>query len=86
MIYVHQFIWYIDDRNNILYDFQSSPPALLPKGRTNDLDAILDCINRADKFISIDVTKYRPLRMRTAKLKYVSTYQWHIFNLYIETK
>ena len=40
--------------------FQSSPPAFCPKGRTNDIDAILDVMDKAKKFINIAVMDYLP--------------------------
>lgn len=50
--------------------FSSSPPALSPKGRTNDLDAILHCIDKAEKFVYISVMDYFPLTIYTPKIKY----------------
>ncbi|XP_054006536.1 5'-3' exonuclease PLD3-like isoform X1 [Hylaeus anthracinus] len=48
----------------------SSPPPFSPKGRTNDVDAILNCIEKAEKFIYIAVMDYFPLTIYTAKIKY----------------
>ena len=48
----------------------SSPPAFSPKGRTNDVDAILYCIEKAERFIHIAVMDYFPLTIYTAKVKY----------------
>ncbi|XP_076750929.1 5'-3' exonuclease PLD3 [Xylocopa sonorina] len=48
----------------------SSPPSFSPKGRTNDVDAILYCIERAEKFIYVAVMDYFPLTIYTAKIKY----------------
>lgn len=48
----------------------SSPPSFSPKGRTNDVDAILYCIEKAEKFIYISVMDYFPLTIYTAKIKY----------------
>ncbi|XP_003393457.1 5'-3' exonuclease PLD3 isoform X1 [Bombus terrestris] len=48
----------------------SSPPPFSPKGRTNDVDAILYCIEKAEKFIYISVMDYFPLTIYTAKIKY----------------
>ncbi|XP_066584799.1 5'-3' exonuclease PLD3-like isoform X2 [Prorops nasuta] len=48
----------------------SSPPPFSPKGRTNDLDAILHCIEKAEKFIYISVMDYFPLMIYSAKVKY----------------
>lgn len=53
------------------YVFQSSPPPFSPKDRTNDVDAILYCIERAEKFIYISVMDYFPLTVYTPKIKYV---------------
>ena len=38
----------------------SSPPQFNPEGRTNDIDAILNVIERAEKFINIAVMDYFP--------------------------
>ncbi|XP_072752667.1 5'-3' exonuclease PLD3 [Anoplolepis gracilipes] len=48
----------------------SSPPPFSPKGRSNDLDAILHCIAKAEKFIYISVMDYFPLTIYTAQVKY----------------
>lgn len=48
----------------------SSPPPLSPNGRTNDLDAILHCIEKAEKFIYISVMDYVPLTIYSPKIKY----------------
>ncbi|CAL1688368.1 unnamed protein product [Lasius platythorax] len=48
----------------------SSPPQFSPKGRSNDLDAILHCIAKAEKFIYISVMDYFPLTIYTAQVKY----------------
>ncbi|XP_055596517.1 5'-3' exonuclease PLD3-like [Uranotaenia lowii] len=47
--------------------FSSSPPPMTTNGRTHDIDAILDVIHRADKFIHISVMDYFPLTLYTAK-------------------
>lgn len=60
--------------------FQSSPPPFSPKGRTNDIDAILYCIEKAEKFIHIAVMDYFPLTIYTAKIKWVL----YIFDLSIQ--
>ena len=39
---------------------QSSPPPLCPHGRTSDIDAILDVIGKAEKFVDIAVMDYLP--------------------------
>ncbi|XP_012528482.1 5'-3' exonuclease PLD3 [Monomorium pharaonis] len=48
----------------------SSPPPFSPKGRSNDLDAIVHCIAKAEKFIYISVMDYFPLTIYTAQIKY----------------
>ncbi|XP_046741298.1 5'-3' exonuclease PLD3-like isoform X2 [Diprion similis] len=48
----------------------SSPPPMSPRGRTNDLDAILHCIDKAEKFIYISVMDFFPLTLYTPKMKY----------------
>ncbi|XP_017799129.1 PREDICTED: phospholipase D3-like [Habropoda laboriosa] len=48
----------------------SSPPAFSPNGRTNDVNAILHCIEKAEKFIYVAVMDYFPLTIYTAKIKY----------------
>ncbi|KAL6427493.1 hypothetical protein ACFW04_008771 [Cataglyphis niger] len=48
----------------------SSPPPFSPKGRSNDLDAILYCIAKAEKFIYISVMDYFPLTIYSAQVKY----------------
>jgi len=40
--------------------FQSSPPPFCPHGRTSDIDAILDVIEKAEEFIHIAVMDYVP--------------------------
>lgn len=48
----------------------SSPPPFSPAGRSNDIDAILHCIEKAERFIYISVMDYFPLTIYTPKLKY----------------
>nr|XP_050851450.1 5'-3' exonuclease PLD3-like isoform X4 [Vespula vulgaris] len=48
----------------------SSPPPFSPSGRSNDIDAILHCIEKAEKFIYISVMDYFPLIIYTPKIKY----------------
>lgn len=50
--------------------FQSSPPPFSPKGRTNDIDAIISVIQKAEKFVYISVMDYTPLTIYTPKLKF----------------
>nr|XP_034172549.1 5'-3' exonuclease PLD3-like isoform X3 [Osmia lignaria] len=48
----------------------SSPPPFSPKGRTDDIDAILYSIEKAEKFIYIAVMDYFPLTILTPKIRY----------------
>lgn len=48
----------------------SSPPAMSTEGRTHDIDAILDVIERAEKFIHISVMDYVPLTLYTPKTQF----------------
>ncbi|KAI4457676.1 phospholipase d - related [Holotrichia oblita] len=48
----------------------SSPPPFSPDGRTNDIDAILNVIHNAEKFIYISVMDYFPLTIYTPKLQF----------------
>lgn len=48
----------------------SSPAPLSPTGRTNDIDAILNVILNADKFVYISVMDYVPLTLFTKKKKF----------------
>nr|XP_031839096.1 phospholipase D3-like isoform X2 [Nomia melanderi] len=58
-------------RNNKYRTFvASSPPPFSPKGRTDDINAILYCIEKAEKFIYIAVMDYFPLTIYTAKITY----------------
>ncbi|XP_048580894.1 5'-3' exonuclease PLD3 [Nematostella vectensis] len=50
----------------------SSPPELCPSGRTVDIDAILDVIAKAKKFIYIEVMDYFPTTLYTKTKKYWS--------------
>ncbi|KAK0080264.1 hypothetical protein PV326_008268, partial [Microctonus aethiopoides] len=58
------------DNNKYRSFIASSPPPLSPTGRTNDLDAILHCIDKAEKFIYISVMDYVPLTIYSPKVKY----------------
>lgn len=45
-----------------LFDlFKSAPPQFCPKGRTGDIEAILDLIEKAQKFVYIAVMDYTPM-------------------------
>ncbi|KAF5305553.1 hypothetical protein FQA39_LY01644 [Lamprigera yunnana] len=48
----------------------SSPPPLSPAGRTNDLEALLNTIKKAEKFVYISVMDYFPLTIFTPKIKF----------------
>ncbi|KAJ8930749.1 hypothetical protein NQ314_016421 [Rhamnusium bicolor] len=50
--------------------FSSSPPPFNPVGRTNDIDALTNVINHAEKFVYISVMDYFPLMIYTAKTKF----------------
>ncbi|XP_059484137.1 5'-3' exonuclease PLD3 isoform X2 [Neocloeon triangulifer] len=48
----------------------SSPPQFCPKGRTSDIDTVLDVIGSANQFIHIAVMDYFPLTIYTPKIKH----------------
>ncbi|XP_068247198.1 5'-3' exonuclease PLD3-like isoform X2 [Palaemon carinicauda] len=48
----------------------SSPPPFCPKGRSNDIDAIVDVINKAEKFIYIAVMDYFPRMLYSKKKRF----------------
>ncbi|XP_051171842.1 5'-3' exonuclease PLD3-like isoform X2 [Leptopilina boulardi] len=50
--------------------FSSAPPKFSPPGRTDDIDAILHCIEKAEKFIYISVMDYIPMMIYTPKFKF----------------
>jgi phospholipase D3/4 len=50
--------------------FSSSPPQMNPKGRTNDIAAILHTIQNAERFIHISVMDYFPLELYSPKIKF----------------
>ncbi|XP_058793368.1 5'-3' exonuclease PLD3-like isoform X2 [Phymastichus coffea] len=58
------------DGNKYKSFFGSSPPPFSPDGRTHDIDALLHCINKAEKFIYVSVMDYFPLTIYTPKVKY----------------
>ncbi|XP_011315372.1 phospholipase D3 isoform X2 [Fopius arisanus] len=58
------------DNNRYKSFIASSPPPLSPKGRTNDIDGILHCIEKAERFVYISVMDYFPLTIYTTKVKY----------------
>ncbi|XP_065170426.1 5'-3' exonuclease PLD3-like [Atheta coriaria] len=47
----------------------SSPPQFSPEGRAEDIDAIVNTIRHAEKFIYISVMDYFPLMIYTPKIK-----------------
>ncbi len=55
-----------------MFNFQCSPPDLTPEGRTSDLDAILDVIERAEKYIHIAVTEYITSSINKEPFMYVA--------------
>ncbi|XP_057334123.1 5'-3' exonuclease PLD3-like isoform X1 [Microplitis mediator] len=60
----------LDDSNKYKGFIASSPAPLSPIGRSNDIDAILYCIEKAEKFVYISVMDYVPLTIYTPKVKY----------------
>ncbi|KAH8410066.1 hypothetical protein KR009_005381 [Drosophila setifemur] len=48
----------------------SSPPAILATGRTKELDAILETINKATEYIYLSLTDYVPLLRQKDKVEY----------------
>lgn len=62
---------------------QSSPPPMSPKGRTQDIDAIVDVIKNAEKFIHISVMDYFPLTVFTPKIKLVIKIQLVMYKFQI---
>ena len=47
----------------IIYLFQSSPAVVCPTGRTSDLNAILDVMDRATEYIHVAVMDYFPVTL-----------------------
>jgi len=62
----------------------SSPPELCPSGRTKDLDAILDTMNRANQYIDIAVMDYIPAMLYTPKHRYWPDIDDHVRRLAID--
>ncbi|XP_022911423.2 5'-3' exonuclease PLD3-like [Onthophagus taurus] len=62
----------IVDTQNISYTgfLSSSPLQLNPQGRTNDIDAILNTIQTANKFIYVAVMDYLPLILYTKRIQF----------------
>ncbi|KAF4519232.1 hypothetical protein B566_EDAN009793 [Ephemera danica] len=50
--------------------FDSSPPQFCPRGRTSDIDSILDVISTAERYIHISVMELVPLTVFTPKIKF----------------
>lgn len=50
--------------------FSSSPPQMAAKGRTQDLDAILNTISHAEKYVYISVMDYIPVTLYTHKTQF----------------
>ncbi|KAF5298271.1 hypothetical protein FQR65_LT09782 [Abscondita terminalis] len=51
----------------------SSPPQLSPTGRTEDVDAIISIIQKAEKFVYISVMDYFPLTIYSPKIQFWAT-------------
>ncbi|XP_054723564.1 5'-3' exonuclease PLD3-like, partial [Uloborus diversus] len=58
------------NNSQILTYMSSSPPPLCAKGRTSDLDSILDTINRAHTFVYVAVMDYFPSSLYMDKTHY----------------
>ena len=52
---------YVDVMHININIIQSSPKPLCPRGRTTDIDAILDVISKAQQYVHIAVMDYSPL-------------------------
>jgi phospholipase D3/4 len=52
---------------------QSSPPPFNPTGRTNDIDALVNVIRHAEKFIYIAVMDYFPLTIYSPRMRFWPT-------------
>lgn len=70
MIYTLLIYCIINNQKIFNTIFQSSPPPFSSKGRTHDIDAIVDVIQHAEKFIYISVMDYFPLIIYTPKVKF----------------
>nr|BAN21362.1 conserved hypothetical protein [Riptortus pedestris] len=60
---------YINGTKGLTY-LASSPPPICPPGRTTDIDAILESIEKADKFVYVAVMDYMPLMIYTPKPRF----------------
>lgn len=54
---------------NAIFHSQSSPPPFSPSGRSQDVDAIVNVILNAEKFVHISVMDYMPLMIYAPKLR-----------------
>lgn len=61
----------ITDRNNNTFAsfISSSPPPFSAVGRTGDIDALLNVILTAEKFVHISVMDYEPLILFSKKIQ-----------------
>ncbi|XP_062546616.1 5'-3' exonuclease PLD3-like [Armigeres subalbatus] len=62
----------VEFNNNFKVDtyISSSPPPMSTNGRSHDIDAIINVIQKAEKFIHISVMDYVPLTLYTPKTHY----------------
>lgn len=58
------------NQENYQMFFSSSPPALSPLGRTDELEAVLDVINSASSFIYIAIMDYYPMFLYSSQQEY----------------
>lgn len=56
-------------QTNIFFLLKSSPPPMSPEGRSQDIDAIVNVIENADKFIHISVMDFIPMSLYGPKAK-----------------
>lgn len=56
---------------------QSSPPQLTSKGRTDDVDAIVDIIDDAHRTVDVAVMDYFPRMLYTKNQQSVHNNVWH---------
>ncbi|XP_069763784.1 5'-3' exonuclease PLD3 [Narcine bancroftii] len=64
----------------------SSPPALCPEGRTNDLSSILSIIDDAEEFVYVAVMNYIPLKMFSFPRRYWPAIDDHLRRAAFERK
>ncbi|XP_076054743.1 5'-3' exonuclease PLD3-like isoform X2 [Oratosquilla oratoria] len=65
----NQMSFSFDDQNVQSY-LSSSPPPFCPSGRSNDVDAIVDVINKSKKFVYIAVMDYFPRLLYSKEAKF----------------